>query len=53
MVVIGGFASAVTEPAFTSLGGGGFLLARTETGEVSELELRASSGNVFRIVNPV
>jgi gamma-glutamyltranspeptidase/glutathione hydrolase len=29
----GGFASAVAEPALTSLGGGGFLLARTDQGE--------------------
>jgi gamma-glutamyltranspeptidase / glutathione hydrolase len=32
-VVAAGFASAVTEPALTSLGGGGFLLARTAAGE--------------------
>jgi gamma-glutamyltranspeptidase/glutathione hydrolase len=31
--VAAGFASAVAEPALTSLGGGGFLLARTATGE--------------------
>lgn len=31
-VVAAGFASAVTEPALTSLGGGGFLLARTAQG---------------------
>ena len=30
--VAGGFASAVAEPALTSLGGGGFLLARTPDG---------------------
>ena len=30
--VAGGFASAVAEPALTSLGGGGFLLARTSDG---------------------
>jgi gamma-glutamyltranspeptidase/glutathione hydrolase len=29
----GGFASAIAEPALTSLGGGGFLLARTAGGE--------------------
>lgn len=31
-VVAAGFAAAVTEPALTSLGGGGFLLARTAQG---------------------
>jgi gamma-glutamyltranspeptidase/glutathione hydrolase len=31
--VAAGFASAVAEPGFTSLGGGGFLLARTASGE--------------------
>lgn len=31
-VVAAGFASAVCEPGFTSLGGGGFLLARTASG---------------------
>ncbi len=34
-VVAAGFASAVAEPALTSLGGGGFLLARTESGRTS------------------
>ncbi len=32
-VVAAGFAAAVAEPGFTSLGGGGFLLARTAAGE--------------------
>lgn len=32
-VVAAGFAAAVAEPGLTSLGGGGFLLARTATGE--------------------
>jgi gamma-glutamyltranspeptidase/glutathione hydrolase len=32
-VVAAGFAAAVAEPALTSLGGGGFLLARTAQGE--------------------
>ena len=32
-VVAAGFTSAVVEPALTSLGGGGFLLARTKKGE--------------------
>lgn len=31
--VAGAFAASVAEPMFTSLGGGGFLLARTEAGE--------------------
>ncbi len=31
--VAGGFASAVAEPLLTSLGGGGFLLARTDSGK--------------------
>jgi gamma-glutamyltranspeptidase/glutathione hydrolase len=31
----GGFASAVAEPALTSLGGGGFLLARTASGDAT------------------
>jgi gamma-glutamyltranspeptidase/glutathione hydrolase len=31
--VSGGFAAAVAEPGYTSLGGGGFLLARTAAGE--------------------
>ena len=33
-VVAAGFAAAVAEPTLTSLGGGGFLLARTAEGEV-------------------
>jgi gamma-glutamyltranspeptidase/glutathione hydrolase len=33
--VAAGFASAVAEPALTSLGGGGFLLARTAQGKVT------------------
>jgi gamma-glutamyltranspeptidase/glutathione hydrolase len=32
-IVAAGFAAAVAEPGFTSLGGGGFLLARTEESE--------------------
>ena len=32
-VVAAGFASAVAEPALTSLGGGGFCLARTADGD--------------------
>ncbi|XOF32421.1 MAG: gamma-glutamyltransferase family protein [Candidatus Electrothrix sp. YB6] len=32
-VVAAGFASAVAEPMLTSLGGGGFLLARTDSGQ--------------------
>ena len=32
-VIAAGFASAVAEPALTSLGGGGFLLARTAAGQ--------------------
>jgi gamma-glutamyltranspeptidase/glutathione hydrolase len=34
-VVAAGFASAVAEPALTSLGGGGFLLARTAHGQAT------------------
>lgn len=34
-VVAAGFAGAVAEPALTSLGGGGFLLARTARGEAT------------------
>lgn len=34
-VVAAGFASSVAEPALTSLGGGGFLLARTDHGDTT------------------
>jgi gamma-glutamyltranspeptidase/glutathione hydrolase len=34
-VVAAGFASSVAEPALTSLGGGGFLLARTDRGDTT------------------
>ena len=34
-VVAAGFAAAVAEPALTSLGGGGFLLARTAQGRAT------------------
>ena len=34
-VIAAGFAAAVAEPALTSLGGGGFLLARTAQGQTT------------------
>ncbi|MBW2272151.1 MAG: gamma-glutamyltransferase [Deltaproteobacteria bacterium] len=42
-VVAAGFASAVCEPALTSLGGGGFLLARTAAGHATLFDFFADT----------